>query len=730
MKPLKILFLFCLCLFPVSFIFGISFSGLNISNDDRLLFKTEFESQNALFISTLSDMSMRQLTAYPEKLQLVDNGRTIYVTNRFGAARIPVEGGLPVQLPVYPSFAQGNVPLKGRTQELAASPDGRWIVYIEPVSPAYGNLLLIEAGSGTKRIISERIELPAMFFPVKWSPDSRLFVYAKDGRLFYSPIVNDMSTLADERFRMIGSGGINSILWGQHGDFFYLTGNTLYCVRNPELFTRTIYGDFLSIGSVTALFPFDFDSGLDKYWIAPDSGSIMINKNGKGLFIFLLAEYQNSGAALVHITIPFWTENINVLWSAGGQLAVSASQEGKASVWRFEINREHIKSLSSSDVPAFSSGALSPDGSMAVFWGENGFELWDFLNWRLVRKTAGESVLFCIWTNNEQFISGNAGFIEEINISNNARRRICLSGADEFGFETPVRGFSRILARVGNEWFATDGRSSWVSVSEPQLQQVSLSSERYRVFLEPQAAGHFKNVPLLRNINSVQTVSLVSGYSAGSAYTSGRQLQIALCFDLYDDDSGLLQVLTALRRYNAKATFFLNGDFIRRYPAALSAIVKAGHETASLFYAPIDFSDSRYRITHDFIVQGLARNEDEFFKAVGKPLSLLWHPPFYSSSGLITAAAAAAGYTTVTRTFDPGDWISREEAVRLNIRQTPASGMIEQIIGRSSAGAVIPIRLGQLPGGRDEYLFQRIDVLLDALARSGIEIVPVSAVVR
>jgi hypothetical protein len=74
--------------------------------------------------------------------------------------------------------------------------------------------------------------------------------------------------------------------------------------------------------------------------------------------------------------------------------------------------------------------------------------------------------------------------------------------------------------------------------------------------------------------------------------------------------------------------------------------------------------------------------------------------------------------------------MSREDALRLNLRQIPPSEMIEQIIQKREPGAVIPIRLGLLPGGRDEYLFQRIEALLDALLRSGYEIVPVSAAIR
>jgi peptidoglycan/xylan/chitin deacetylase (PgdA/CDA1 family) len=677
---------------------------------------------------------MQQLTAFPEKLEIMDNGRTILALSRLGAARIPVSGGLPSVLPGFPSFAAGSAPLKGRVQEFAASSDGRWILYVEPTSPAFGNLLLIETASGVKRVVSEKIELPAEDFPARWSPDSRLFVYSKGGSLFYFPILSDLSVMADERFRQIGPGGITAVLWGRGGDFYYFLGNTLYRVTNPELFTRTIYGDFLSIGTVAASFPFDFESFFDRYWIAPDSGSILINKRGKSIFLFMLGENQYSSSALPHIMIPQGAESLNVLWPSSvsggnGPLTVISSMRKETFVWRFEINGKTAITTTQTNIPASSNGALSPDGTKVVFWGERGLELWDYANWQLIQKISGEPVLSCVWINSREFAAGNRKLIEAVNVSGTefTRRRICLSGADEFGFEESARSPSRILARAGNEWFASDGRNNWTPVTNPRLRNVSMSSERYRVFLEPQFSGLYKNIPMIRDTASVGTVSLVSAHSA-AAYTQGLQMQIALCFDLYDDAAGLSQVLNALRRFNIRATFFMNGDFIRRNPQAAAAIAEAGHETASLFYAPIDLSDSRYMISPQFIAQGLARNEDEFFRAAGKELSLLWHPPFYRSSGAINAAAAASGYTTVFRDIDPGDWLSRDDALRLGIRGTAASEIIEQITEKKKHGIVVPVRLGLVPGGRDEYLYQRIDVLLDALIRSGCDIVPVSAV--
>ena len=727
-------FAFFIIFFFISIIHlsALDFNNITLSNDDRLLYRADFESQHALFFTDLTDMSTQQLTAFAEKMYLVENGRTIIALNKLGAASIPLSGGLPSPVKGYPSFASGSVPLRGNLQDLAASADGKWIIHLEPTSPGYGNLLLCNSATGVRRVISEKVELPNKHFPAKWSPDSRLFVYAKGGKLFYFPILNNLSTLIDERFRTLGPGGIDSVTWGQKGDFYYFTGDTLYRVINPELFTRTIYGDFLSIGTVTAVLPLQFEPGFDQFWIAPDSGSILINKNGKGLFFFLLGENRYNSAVLPNVLVPYGAENFNVLWSASGQITVLFSIRGDTSVLRFGASGNTITTLTQRTSPSLTNGSLSPDGTRAIFWGENGIELWDYENWRHIQRLSFTPVFSCVWVNNRSFITGNSRFIEEINITSSAypRRRICISGAEEFGFEDSSSSPSRILVKTGTDWFASDGKNAWVSAGSTQVRQVSYSSNRYRVFLEPQPAGEFGNVPMIRSMSATGTLSLVSKHTVNGAFTLGRQIPVALCFDLYDDDSGLTQVLSALRRRNIKATFFLNGDFIRKNPQAAQAITDAGHETGSLFYSPIDLSDTRYRITQDFIAKGLARNEDEFHKATGKELSILWHPPFYRTSNQVNSAAAASGYVTVSRSIDTGDYLSREESLRLNLRQIPGAEMIDQIIKKREANAVIPVRLGQLPGGRDDYLFQRIEVLLDALQRCGYVIVPVSSIIR
>jgi hypothetical protein len=76
------------------------------------------------------------------------------------------------------------------------------------------------------------------------------------------------------------------------------------------------------------------------------------------------------------------------------------------------------------------------------------------------------------------------------------------------------------------------------------------------------------------------------------------------------------------------------------------------------------------------------------------------------------------------------DWVSHDEEKTLGIRQRSPAEMVDAIMGSVRSGTVLPIRLGLLPGGRSDYLFNRINVLLDALTREGYALTTVSGVLN
>jgi peptidoglycan/xylan/chitin deacetylase (PgdA/CDA1 family) len=759
-RPCKLLIavILAVLLGPAAFA-KLNFSGLDLSNDGRLLFLAETDTgggrfQSALVLSRLTDLSLQQLTAFPEKVEVMENGRSLQVRNAFGALRLPLTGGLPRSITGFPAFTEGAPVLGGRLDGMAASIDGKWLLVVDPVTAAYGNLVLVDTGSGVRTVITNNIERPDTAFPACWSPDSRVFVYTKGGKLYYHSLAANASAAypVDERYRLIGDGNTSSMYWSKVGDFFYIKGSTVYRVRGPDLFARSIYADFLEIGVVAGKIPFEFDPGFDAFWIAPDFRSMLLSKGGRNIFYFPFGPDDYEGdkvVSLPYLMLPRSTHNVSVLWSSGGVITVLAAvppgADGKTAIaYRLETGTDgggQEMAFKLLETPPGPAGALSDDGGKVVFWGERGCVLYDYANWRRLQTISTRPVWDCLWLADGDLIMGDSSRLERIKVTLSGNRAtlsralVCLSSADIYGYDDET---GRIVANAGGMWFATDGASPWTETPRPELRTSSQVSGRYRVYLEKQNSGPYENIPMIRNTTASGTSPLLrrvsyagSGEDAGvPAQTTGGLRELAVCFDLYDDATGLPQVLGTLRHYGIKATFFVNGEFIRRFPGAVRDIVDDGHEAASMFFVPIDLSDSRYRINVDFISQGLARNEDEFYSATGRELALLWHPPYFALSSEFAAAAAKAGYKTIGRDVDPLDWVTRDAAAGRALVQYSAGEMIDRIMDTKKPGSVIPIRLGLLPGGRPDYLYNRLGVLLDALIRTGYSVVPVSTLIE
>jgi peptidoglycan/xylan/chitin deacetylase (PgdA/CDA1 family) len=762
-RKLQLPIFFLLVLLTIPCEGRIRFSGLDLAEDDRLLLTAVSAgsgtvTQSALFYAQLPARSAVPLTAFPEKMELVEGGNTILVHNAFGSQRLPVTGGLPQTFSGFPG--------SGRT-ETAASPDGHRLLYVEPTSHARGTLILLDGASGRKIPVSFDVERPGRFFPAVWSADSRTFLYAKGGKLYFYTL---QTTPPDERHRIIGDGAINSVCWSSvisvgssrpGGTFYYLRGRSVYRIRSNELFARTPYGGFLEPGELAGIIPVEFDPNFDRFWIAPDGLSLILCKGGQNLFYFPLGTQETADFSFLPHMAPRSGARLDVLWSADGIATVLIAPPSGTGTLAYRFNTrgggtaQRNLTFETLDSPPDFHARLSPDGRRAAFWGKDGLYMYDYRNWNMQVRLASSPVFSCLWLNNSELIVGGAERIESIRLSSNTaaeRKLLCLASASRYGFEDPRDSKTgRIVAFSGDGWYTTNGETPWMPHPLSAVREAALASGQYRVYLEG-AGGIFDNIPMVRNITSVGTFplfepitepvfnprpDLVFGrnpsridaaeenhvFSHGSR--SGRQ--VAVCFDLYDDASGLTIVLDALNRFGIKATFFINGEFIRRHPEEARELAASGHETASMFFAPLDLSDARYRIDSNFVARGLARNEDEFYRTTGKELALLWHPPYYALSRTIAEAAAAAGYRTIGRDVDSRDWIRSADAHRLGIGELSAAEMIDNIMDAKQGGSIIPIRLGRLEGGRTDYLYNSIDVLLEALARERYEAVPVSA---
>jgi hypothetical protein len=140
--------------------------------------------------------------------------------------------------------------------------------------------------------------------------------------------------------------------------------------------------------------------------------------------------------------------------------------------------------------------------------------------------------------------------------------------------------------------------------------------------------------------------------------------------------------------------------------------------------------DARFSVDAAFVREGLAANEDAYFTATGRELALLWHAPGYLVSSDIIAAGAAMNYTYVGRDLDPKDWVSEADAGSAPGIYQSAADLVERVVAAKRPGSIVPILVGPGEGLRNDYLFQKLDLLVNELGRLGYDIVPVSALIE
>jgi peptidoglycan/xylan/chitin deacetylase (PgdA/CDA1 family) len=211
-----------------------------------------------------------------------------------------------------------------------------------------------------------------------------------------------------------------------------------------------------------------------------------------------------------------------------------------------------------------------------------------------------------------------------------------------------------------------------------------------------------------------------SGDGLGTPFRHGsrvRAREVALAIDAIDSSEGLPEVLRSLRDWGFKATFFVNGEFLRRNPQAAREIAESGQETANMFHIPLNLTDPEFVIDAAFVRQGLARQEDDWFSVTGHELALLWHAPGWVEGPALAEGARAANYKTVgtdlTVTLGPDKGVD-------------VPSVIEALLKSKKPGSIVPLTLGMKDSTTGESFFNRWDLLLNGLVEAGYRGVTVS----
>ena len=144
----------------------------------------------------------------------------------------------------------------------------------------------------------------------------------------------------------------------------------------------------------------------------------------------------------------------------------------------------------------------------------------------------------------------------------------------------------------------------------------------------------------------------------------------------FDDGPGVNTeaILDILAQYNARATFYLIGNRVGRYPEQLHRILSDGHRIGN------------HTWSHPYLTSldagGIAREinstQDAIESITGMRPSRL-RPPYGAVNPAVNAAVANLGLTMSLWTIDPQDWLTTRQA----------SDIVDFVLDQAQPGSVI-----------------------------------------
>ncbi len=721
MKKTFLLILSLFLLFPLSA--EISFGNPDINMNDEVLFTVRQNSTGAnpyksVFYTKINngtpESTPKLITCYPEQMELLSGGEVLQLRNRYGTARYYRESGELKWLTKLDRIPEHALPVA----PYSVSPDGKFFCRIERTSAVSGCLVLEASESGKSYILSENLLLSYEKVPVKWAPDSSVLIYEKtDGVYFCNPDAILRGVEIEEKYRCIGRGTVNSICWADSKCLAYIDDYLLYKINTRELYTLGLYSGIIGQGKAMGRLPFKFDSKADTFSSNSDVTSIVVCQSNR-LFSYLVVQssscdymdvvysrpYTDSTASLID-TMILWNEYESpILWQE--KLPYNGAPE-KCAVYRLSTKAAQVLEIQDSGRPL-----LSPSKSKIAFYSGAILYVYDINSWKRIAELAGEKIASVAWMNEDILCVGGEKSVRLWNIRQNIAETITLSSAIAAYWDSS--DYSIVAETNGAVYFRYNKeKNTWKRLSEQIPVAAKNQNGRYRVFTGTTQNKQFKNSLYVRTLGSKAVTKAVFPESTEK---SAPLKKVALAFDFYDNADGLPRILSNLKKYNVTGTFFLNGEFIRRYPLETQQIVANGHDCASMFFTVTDLTKNSFVINEEFVRRGLGRNEDEFYEVTGTELSLYWHTPYYAVTPELITYGDNSGYGYVNSFHKHTEFDSPEVRPEVLIRT-----YYDDIVRQN--GGIIPIVGGFSEGYHVYPLYNYLDVLISALIDGGFELV-------
>ena len=188
-----------------------------------------------------------------------------------------------------------------------------------------------------------------------------------------------------------------------------------------------------------------------------------------------------------------------------------------------------------------------------------------------------------------------------------------------------------------------------------------------------------------------------------------KEKQVAITFDCAWGADDIEQILTTLNEEGIKTTFFMVGDWMRKYPDAVKQIAAEGHDIAS-------HSDKHPHVTQmskEDIKKDIRFAHNTIKELTGQDANL-YRAPYGEYNDAVVEAAAECGYYIIQWDVDSLDW-----------KNYGKQEMIDRVLKHKdlAPGSIILLH------NATKYTKDALPHIIKGLKLKGYDIVPVSELI-
>lgn len=185
--------------------------------------------------------------------------------------------------------------------------------------------------------------------------------------------------------------------------------------------------------------------------------------------------------------------------------------------------------------------------------------------------------------------------------------------------------------------------------------------------------------------------------------------KVALSFDAAWGADDTDSLLATLKKHDVKATFFLVGDWVRKYPDEVKRIAEAGHDVAN----HSDKHPHMNSMSKEQIKQDIMKAHDSTKELLGIDMKL-FRPPFGEYNNTVMEALKECGYYVIQWDVDSLDW-----------KEYGRDNLIDTVVNHKNLGDGSIV----LMHNNAKYTKDALESIIVGLKDKGYELVPISELI-